>query len=99
MVRAVDIADTLSKTELVRKINEEKKQAPEMEQRLHAEKMRKDSSDSAERTGQSEKSDMLIISDENRKKEKKSRRNKDEEPSPDEDGPQEAPGEHLDVKA
>lgn len=101
MVRAVDIADTLSKTELVRRLYQLKKASSEIEQRDAAAVVRQKTAADAEKTKGPEKSDLVIISTEGEAKEGKKRHGKREgksdETTPDE--PSQNSSEHLDVKA
>ena len=101
MVQPIEIADVLSKTELVRKFNEIKKQAPEMEQRQFSTKLDKATSEKAGRTNESGKSDLLTISkDQEEAREERKRQKRREESTP-KKKPAEEPdkGENLDLKA
>lgn len=77
MVQPVEIADTLSKTELASKLNQIKKANSEMDQRQFTTALKEKTSADAERTKESMKSDLLIITkdkqeqDERRKNHKK----------------------------
>lgn len=101
MVQPIDIADLLSKTELVRKFNEVKKQAPEMDQRQFKTKLQKETSEKAGKTNESEKSDLVTISkDQEEQHEQKKRHKHKEENSKDQKSAEEPDkGENLDLKA
>lgn len=101
MVRPIEIADTLSKTELVAKMKEKLKASPDLEQREAAESLKEKTSADAARTKETERGDLLIISNDQRKEgEKRKLKNKQDEPeeTPDEETDEEQP-EHLDLKA
>lgn len=98
MVDPAHLADTLSKTELVRQIKQEKKAAPEMEQRLLRDEVRRKTTDDAERTKETGKSDLLVISEEGEKKSKKKmpkREKHQEKEKSTEDG---SSARHLDIE-
>jgi hypothetical protein len=101
MVEMADIADNLAKTELIRRLNQLQKANPEMEQRQATSTVRQKTSADAERTHESMKSDLLIITGDKkeqeekrkgRRREKKLAKNGDGDPDQDEDR-------HLDVTA
>ena len=71
MVEPAYLADTLSKTELVRQLKQAKISAPEIEQRLAKAIVRKKITDDAEKTRKAEESDLLIISEEGKDKHRK----------------------------
>ncbi|HHI02874.1 MAG TPA: hypothetical protein ENL22_05085 [candidate division Zixibacteria bacterium] len=101
MVQPVDIADNLSKTELVSKLNQMKKASSEMEQRQVTKTLKEKTSADAERTQESMKSDMLIITrdKQEREKKKKERKKKEESDSQDDADMEKSDNEHLDLKA
>jgi hypothetical protein len=97
----LEILDALSKTELVGKMKQILKAIPEMEQRQAATILREKTSISAEKTQESEKSDLLVISKDKQEEEEKKKYKKGKQSSGDGD---EEPGEddkseHLDLKA
>jgi hypothetical protein len=99
MVNPMDIADTLSKTELVRKMYQTQKAGSEMEQRQAQSVLKEKTTGDAEKTKEAEKSDLLVISkdkpkDEDKKKYKKSEKEPDEK---DQEGAEDNPPEHLDL--
>ncbi len=100
MVNPLDIADMLSKTELVRKFFQTQKAGPEMEQRQAQSILKEKTTGDAERTKESEKSDLVVISndkpkDEDKKKYKKNEKEPDDE---DQETTEDDPPEHLDLK-
>ncbi len=101
MVRPVEIADTLSKTELVAKLYQMKKASSEMEQREAATVVEKKTTADAERTKEPEKSDLIIISkdmkEEGEKKKQPRKEKMTGEENQDEAGDKSP--DHLDVKA
>ncbi len=101
MVRPIEIADVLSRAEIVRKFNEIKKQAPEMDQRQYRSKLQKETSEKAGRTQESGKSDLVTITKEQReRREDKKRQREKEEETPNKKSAEEPDkGENLDLKA
>ena len=106
MVQPVDIVDSLSKTELVRKLNHQIKTNPEMEQLQATKTFKEKTSDEAQRTKESIKSDMLIISQEQQEQEKKKKdkkkkdkKKKEASDSQDENDTEKSDEQHLDLKA
>jgi hypothetical protein len=98
VVDPAHIADTISKTELVRQLKQEKKAAPEMEQRLVQDEVRRKTTDDAERTKETGKSDLLVISEEGKEKNKKKMPKRDR-PQDEPDDPGEAETDrHLDIE-
>jgi len=100
MVEPTDIVDTLSKTELVSKLNQKKKASSEMEQRQFAESLKETISDKAQRTQESMKSDMLIISKDKMEQERKKKdRKKMKKAGSQDDNSDQEETQHLDLKA
>ena len=101
MVQPIEIVDVLAKAEIVRKFNEIKKQAPEMDQRQYKSKLQEETNKKAGRTPESGKSDLLIISkDQKQESEEKKRQREKEEETPDKKSAEEPDkGENLDLKA
>ncbi len=101
MVQPVDIVDNLSKTELVRKFNQKIKESSEMEQRQATQMLKDKTSDETKRTQESIKSDMLIITKEQKEREEKKKEKKKEEESDnqDETDMEKSDNQHLDLKA
>jgi len=100
VVRPLEIADTLSKTELVGKMYQIQKAGSEMEQRQAQSILKEKTTGDAEKTKQAEKSDLLVIgkdkpNEEGKKKYKKSEKEPDDD---DQDVTDENPPEHLDLK-
>ncbi len=100
MVQPMDIADTLSKTELASKLNQIKKASPEMEQRHFAQTLKEKTSAEASRTQESMKSDMLIISKDKQESENKKRdKQKKDDSGNQDDANNQSDSKHLDLKA
>jgi len=101
MVRPVEIADTLSKTELIAKLFQMRKASSEMEQREAATVVEKKTIADAERTKEPEKSDLIVISKDMKEEEEKKRQPKKEKMAGGEnqDETDDKPPDHLDVKA
>lgn len=101
MDRSMEIADVLSKTEIVAKLKQMQKASPEMEQRQAASILREKTASDPERTRESEKSDLVIITKEREAGEEKKKYKKDEDKNDGSDQEQsdETPPEHLDLKA
>ena len=99
MVQPVEIVDTLSKTELASKLNQMKKASSEMEQRQFTKTLKDKTSAETERTNESMKSDLLIITKDKQEQEEKrqGQRKKKDETSHD-NNPEQTDGSHLDVK-
>ena len=101
MVQPVDIVDSLSKAELVSKLNQKIKANSEMEQRQATQTLKDKTSAETQRTQESIKSDMLIITQEQQEQEKKKKekREKDESDSQDDTDMEKSEKQHLDLKA
>lgn len=101
MVQPVDIVDNLSKAELVSKLNQKIKANSEMEQRQATQTLKDKTSADAQRTQESIKSDMLIITQkqQEQEKKKKEKRKKDESDSQDNTDMEKSDEQHLDLKA
>jgi len=101
MVEPADIADNLAKTELIRRLNQLQKANPEMEQRQATTTVRQKTSADAERTHESMKSDILIITGDKREEEekRKGRRRENTASGGDDDDADQDEEKHLDVKA
>ena len=99
MVRPIDIADLISKTELVRKLNQTKKASSEMEQRQFTTSLKQKTEEEAGRTTESGKSDLLIITKEKPEKENKKYPKRKKKPPDNQDNQDDSDGEHLDLKA
>ncbi len=101
MIRPVELADTLSKTELVGKMYQIQKASSEMEQRQAQSILKAKTTGDAEKTKKAEKSDLLVISKDKPKEEGKNKYKKSEKESDDEDQEttDENQPEHLDLKA
>jgi hypothetical protein len=101
MVQPLEIADTLSKTELVRKFKQIQKAASEMDQRQAASILKEKKTTDPERTKESEKSDLLVITGEKQTGHEKKGPRKDASRKKEQnrdDAEKESP-EHLDLKA
>jgi len=101
MVRAIELADALAKTELVRKHDQVQKASSEMDQRQATSSLKEKTAAGTEKAQETEKSDLVIITkdQEKDKGDKKYKRGelKQEEDEKDEDSPT---GENrLDLKA
>lgn len=101
MVQPLEIADTLSKTELVRKFKQILKAASEMDQRQAASILKEKKTTDPERTKESEKSDLLVITKEKQAGQEKKGPRKDGSNKGDQDGDDtdREPPDHLDLKA
>lgn len=96
MVRPIDLQDNLSKTQAAERMNQIQKAHGEMGQRQVADALKEKASADMERAKASEKTDMVIIreeqkkkdSDEKEKRDKKGARNQSENDS----------AEHLDLR-
>jgi hypothetical protein len=101
MTQPLDIADSLSKTELVRRFNQIQKASAEMDLRQATTIVRKKIASDAQKAKEAEKSDLLIISEdrlrENGKKRYKKHNQDDEEKNQAVDDDNKA--ERLDIKA
>jgi hypothetical protein len=98
MIRPVELSDALSKTEVAGKINQIQKASSEMEQRQAASIMKEKIATDAERTHQSEKSDLLVIS-KDKEKESKGKKEQNAKENPErKSGSEEENPEHLDLK-
>lgn len=100
MIRPVEISDALSKAEVAGKINQIQKAHSEMEQRQVASAMKEKTNIDAERTHETEKSDLVIINKDKQNQEEKNKQRKDKESDeePDEEEKDNPPA-HLDLKA
>ena len=98
MVDPAYIADTISKTELVRKLKQEKKAAPEIEQRLIKDEVHRKTTDDAERTKEADKSDLLVISEEGKEKHRKKMPKRDKPETKAESPEEDSPEQHLDIE-
>ena len=101
MVQSLEIADTLSKTELVRKFKQIQKAASEMDQRQAASILKEKKTTDPERTKESEKSDLLVITRERQAGQEKKSPKRDGSSKGKRDGKDtdREPPEHLDLKA
>ncbi len=99
MVRPIDIADLISKTELVRKLNQTKKASSEMEQRQFTTSLKQKTEEEAGRTTEPGKSDLLIITKDKPEKENKRPPRRKKEKQNEQDDRDDSDGEHLDLKA
>jgi hypothetical protein len=101
MVQSSDIAGVLSSTEFVAKMKQKLKAAPEMEQRQAASEVKRKISSEAERTKETDKSDLLIISNRDREQEpgKKGQREKKLEEDEIDENEEKSDNKGLDVKA
>ncbi len=78
MIRPVELADMLSKTELVGKLYQIQKASSEMEQRQAKSILKEKTTGDAEKTKEAEKSDLLVISKDKPKEEDKKKYKKSE---------------------
>jgi len=100
MVEPSDIADSLSKTELVRSLNQKKLSSSEVDQRKFAQALKEKTSANAQRTQGSMKSDMLIITNDKQEQDKqKKERKKKEETGSQDDNLDQSDGPIIDLKA
>jgi len=101
MDRLMEIADVLSKTEIVAKLKQMKKASAEMEQRQATSILREKSTADPKRTKKSGKSDLLIITKDKDSSEEKKKFKKDEDKEQDEsrDEQDDSSSGHLDVTA
>ncbi|MEW6014927.1 MAG: hypothetical protein AB1690_06355 [Candidatus Zixiibacteriota bacterium] len=99
MIRPVELSDNLSKTEVAGKINQIQKAHSEMEQRQVAAAIKEKATVDAERTHETEKSDLIIISKDKQKQEEKNKEKKKDDQRKDEENEPGPPPEHLDLKA
>jgi hypothetical protein len=76
----MEIADTLSKTEMVAKLKQQLKNASEMEQRQAADTVRQKATDDAERARAAKESDLLVISNDQKKEDEKRKHKRKPEP-------------------
>jgi hypothetical protein len=101
MVQPIEIADTLSKTELVAKLNQKLKAASEMEQRQAETILKQKQAAESQTAGQTEKTDLVVINaDREKGKEKKKFKHNEEDigEEPLDDGEEEIPP-RVDIKA
>ncbi len=101
MIRPVELSDAMSKAEVAGKLNQIQKAHSEMEQRQFAAALKEKITVDAERTRETEKSDLVIISkdkqeQEQNRKEKKKEGDSGEENEEEKNPP---PQEHLDITA
>ncbi len=99
MIRPVELSDNLSKTEVAGKINQIQKAHSEMEQRQVAAAIKDKATVDAERTHETEKTDLIIISKDKEKQEEKNKDKKKDDQRKDEESEPGSPPEHLDLKA
>lgn len=99
MIRPVELSDNLSKTEVAGKINQIQKAHSEMEQRQVAAAIKDKATVDAERTHETEKSDLIIISKDKQKQEEKNKDKKKDDQRKDDESEPGPPPEHLDLKA
>ena len=101
MDRLMEIADVLSKTEIVAKLKQMKKASAEMEQRQASSIVKEKSTADPKRTKEPGKSDLLIITKDkdSGEEKKKFKKNDDEEQSDNRDEQDESSPGHLDVTA
>ena len=95
-MRPIALQDNLAKTQAAERMNQIQKAHGEMEQRLTADALKEKTTADMEKTRESQKTDMVIIRDDE-EKEKEKRKKKDKQNRPD-DGDDEN-SEHLDLKA
>lgn len=95
-MRPIILQDNLAKTPAAERMNQIQKAHGEMAQRLTADALKEKTTADMEKTRECQKTDMIIIrDDEEKEKQKRKKKNKKEQPD-DQDG--ENP-EHLDLKA
>jgi len=99
MIRPVELSDNLSKTEVAGKINQIQKAHSEMEQRQVAAAMKEKATVDAERTHETEKSDLIIINKDKQKQDEQKKEKKKDENRKDGEEESSPPPEHLDLKA
>ncbi len=101
MIRPVELSDALSKAEVAGKLSQMQKAHSEMEQRQVAAALKEKTNIDAEKTHETEKSDLVIINkDRQNKEEKKKDRKKDDGPEEEDEGDEKVPpAPHLDLKA
>jgi hypothetical protein len=99
MIRPVELSDNLSKTEVAGKINQIQKAHSEMEQRQAAAALKEQATVDAERTHETEKSDLIIINKDKQKQEEQKKDKKKDEERKEGDEETSQPPEHLDLKA
>jgi len=95
MVRPIDLQDNLAKTQAVERMNQIQKAHSEMAQRQVAEALREKSTADMERTRASEKMDMVVIREDQHKKESDARDKKRKDTKP--ERPEEESSDHLDI--
>lgn len=98
MVDPAHLADTISKTELVRQLKQEKKAAPEMEQRLIRDEVRRKTTDDAERTKETGKSDLLVISEEGKEKNQRKMPKREKPEDGQDESSEDSSSRHLDIE-
>jgi hypothetical protein len=101
MIRPVELSDALSKAEVAGKINQIQKAGPEMDQRQVAMAIREKATVDAEKTHDTEKADLIIISKDKQDQEEHRKKKKEEKDSDrdEDDNDDKPPLEHLDLKA
>jgi hypothetical protein len=101
MVRPVELADFLSKAEVIGKLKQIQKANSEMEQRQASSILKEKKTTDPERTHEPEKSDLLIITrDEQKEKEKKGyKKGKEDNGNDNQDESESQQPDHLDLKA
>nr|MBN2278319.1 hypothetical protein [candidate division Zixibacteria bacterium] len=101
MVQAIELADALAKTELVRKHDQIQKAGSEMDQRQAASSLKEKTAAGTEKAQEAEKSDLVIISKDQEKEKEKKKFKKGEYREGDDDSEDDGTDEprHLDLKA
>jgi len=101
MVRAIEVADLLSKVELVSKLNQKLKANADMEQRQTEQILKKKVTAESEQATQLDKTDLVIINaDAKQDKEKKKYKHKEDEAEDEtQDESEEKSQPRLDIKA
>jgi hypothetical protein len=95
MVRPIDLQDNLAKTQAVERMNQIQKAHSEMGQRQAAEALREKSTADMERTRPSGKLDMVLIRDDQHKKESDAKDKKRKDTKTEQ--PEEESSDHLDI--
>jgi hypothetical protein len=95
MVRPIDLQDNLAKTQAVERMNQIQKAHSEMGQRQVADALREKSTADMERTKANEKMDMVIIRDDQHKKESDAKNKKRKDTKS--ERPEEESSDHLDI--
>ena len=80
MVKPVDLQDNLSKTQLLEKVHQLQKSAPDEAQKQFAQEMQKKVADGRTKTADLQKTDMITIhADEEKKKKNREKNKKDKQ--------------------